>query len=207
VCDNAIEVQNLTKRYGQRPLLGAPRFRSDAERFLGCLVPTAPAKPLLGLTEISDGQVRLLGYDPVREPLAVKRRAGYLPDAVGFYDNLSAADNLRYTARLNGFTPAEREDRIKSSLAHAGLTDVTDKRNKRSKVRVGTTHRSMAAIACAWFRKNVFQLCDGDPPCTMYFETVDWATSKPSINSSPWIRDAPQFEILFDRRSSSSGMT
>jgi hypothetical protein len=35
------------------------------------------------------------------------------------------------------------------------------------------------------FRKNVFQPCDGDPPCTMYFETVDWATSKPSINSSP----------------------
>src|SRR5258707_8407929 len=51
----------------------------------------------------------------------------------------------------------------------------------------------MAAIACAWFRKNVFQPCDGDPPCTMYFETVDWATSKPSINSSPWTRDAPHF--------------
>src|SRR5262249_47189354 len=65
--------------------------------------------------------------------------------------------------------------------------------NNRSKVRVGTTNRSMAAIACAWFRKNVFQLCDGDPPRTMYFETVDWATSKPSINSSPWIRDAPHF--------------
>src|SRR5262245_64043648 len=51
----------------------------------------------------------------------------------------------------------------------------------------------MAAIACAWFRKNVFEPCDGDPPCTMYFETVDWATSKPSISSSPWIRDAPHF--------------
>ena len=36
--------------------------------------------------------------------------------------------------------------------------------NNRSKVRVGTTHRSMAAIACAWFRRNVFQLCDGGPP-------------------------------------------
>jgi hypothetical protein len=35
----------------------------------------------------------------------------------------------------------------------------------------------MAAIACAWFRKNVFQLCEGDPSCTMYLETVDWATS------------------------------
>src|SRR5215467_4424809 len=51
----------------------------------------------------------------------------------------------------------------------------------------------MAAIACAWLRKNVFRVCDGDPPRTMYFDTVDWATSKPSINSSPWIRDAPHF--------------
>jgi ABC-2 type transport system ATP-binding protein len=65
--------------------------------------------------------------NPTLEPLAVKRRIGYLPDAVGFYDNLSAADNLRYTARLNGFTPAEREERIKSSLADAGLAHVANK--------------------------------------------------------------------------------
>jgi ABC-2 type transport system ATP-binding protein len=51
------------------------------------------------LTEISDGQVRLLGYDPVREPLAVKRRAGYLPDAVGFYDNLSRTSPIRTLAQ------------------------------------------------------------------------------------------------------------
>src|SRR5262249_38495736 len=41
--------------------------------------------------------------------------------------------------------------------------------------------------------KEVFQPCDRGPPCTMYFETVDWATSKPSISSSPWMRDAPHF--------------
>ena len=69
----------------------------------------------------------MLGHNPAREPLAVKRQVGYLPDSVGFYDNLSAAGNLRYTARLNGFTPDEREDRIKSSLAQAGLTAVADK--------------------------------------------------------------------------------
>jgi ABC-2 type transport system ATP-binding protein len=70
----------------------------------------------------------LLGHDPAREPLTVKRRVGYLPDSVGFYDNLSAAANLGYTARLNGFTLAERENRIKSSLAQAGLAHVADKR-------------------------------------------------------------------------------
>ena len=67
---------------------------------------------MLGLTEISDGQVRVLGYDPVREPLQVKRRVGYLPDAVGFYDNLTAAENLRYTGRLIGLERDEREEKI-----------------------------------------------------------------------------------------------
>src|SRR4029434_9199226 len=53
----------------------------------------------------------------------------------------------------------------------------TRKANSRSKVRVGTTHRSIAAIASAWLRRNVRQLCDGGPRrLIMYFETVDSAT-------------------------------
>ena len=68
------------------------------------------------------------GRDPVREPLQVKRHVGYLPDSVGFYDNLTAADNMRYMARLIGLTPQQREERIKSSLEHVGLTGVADRR-------------------------------------------------------------------------------
>jgi len=63
----------------------------------------------------------------VREPLAVKRRVGYLPDQVGFYDNLSASDNLRYTARLMGLEREEREHKIASALTHVGLGDVVDR--------------------------------------------------------------------------------
>jgi ABC-2 type transport system ATP-binding protein len=131
--DNVIEVQNLTKRYGQTTVVKGISFSVGRGEIFGLLGPNGSGKTttilmLLGLTEISDGQVRLLGCDPVRDPFAVKRQTGYLPDAVGFYDNLSAADNLRYTARLNGFTAAEREDRIKSSLADAGLAGVADKK-------------------------------------------------------------------------------
>ena len=70
---------------------------------------------LLGLSDITEGTVRVLGHDPVRDPLAVKRRVGYLPDLVGFYDNLTAAENLRYTARLIGISD-EREAAIAASL-------------------------------------------------------------------------------------------
>jgi ABC-2 type transport system ATP-binding protein len=70
----------------------------------------------------------VVGYDPVREPLSVKRRVGYLPDSVGFYDNLTAADNMRYMARLIGLPHDQREQRIKDALEHVGLTDVADRR-------------------------------------------------------------------------------
>ena len=91
---------------------------------------------MLGLTDISAGEVRVLGFNPAREPLSVKRRVGYLPDTVGFYDNLTAADNLRYTARLIGFRFAEREKRIADALERVGLADVADNR-------VGTFSRGM----------------------------------------------------------------
>ena len=53
---------------------------------------------------------------------------GYLPDQVGFYDNLTAADNLRYTARLIGFRRAEREKRIADAIEQVGLAEFADKR-------------------------------------------------------------------------------
>jgi ABC-2 type transport system ATP-binding protein len=83
---------------------------------------------LLGLSDISGGQARVLGFDPARNPLEVKRRVGYLPDQVGFYDNLSASDNLRYTARLMGLERDEREEKIRASLIEVGLGDVIDQR-------------------------------------------------------------------------------
>ena len=81
---------------------------------------------LLGLTDISGGEVSVLGFKPAREPLSVKRRVGYLPDTVGFYDQLTAADNLRYTARLIGFCFNEREKRIAEALGRVGLSDSAD---------------------------------------------------------------------------------
>ena len=71
----------------------------------------------------------MFGLDPAREPLAVKRRVGYLPDSVGFYDHLTAADNLHYTARLMGFPAAvRREKRIAAALERVGLSEVADKK-------------------------------------------------------------------------------
>jgi ABC-2 type transport system ATP-binding protein len=131
--DNVIEVQGLTKRYGETTVVNSVSFSVARGEIFGLLGPNGAGKTttilmLLGLTEITKGQARVGGYDPVREPLAVKRRVGYLPDQVGFYDHLTAVDNMRYIARLIGLTSDQREQRIKSSLEHVGLTEVADKR-------------------------------------------------------------------------------
>jgi ABC-2 type transport system ATP-binding protein len=128
-----IEAQGLTKRYGNATAVNGVSFSIQPGEIFGLLGPNGAGKTttilmLLGLTDISAGQARVVGHDPVREPLAVKRRVGYLPDAVGFYDHLSAAENLRYTARLIGIPRAEREDRMKAALARVQLTEVANKR-------------------------------------------------------------------------------
>ncbi|HEX4409820.1 MAG TPA: ABC transporter ATP-binding protein [Xanthobacteraceae bacterium] len=127
-----IEAKSLTKTYGSAMAVDHINFTVGRGEIFGLLGPNGAGKTttilmMLGLTDISEGQVRVLGFDPARQPLSVKRRVGYMPDTVGFYDNLTAADNLRYTARLIGFRSAEREQRIASALDRVGLSENADK--------------------------------------------------------------------------------
>ena len=139
--DIVIEAHGLTKTYGRATAVDHISFSVERGEVFGLLGPNGAGKTttilmLLGLTEISGGDVRVLGFNPAREPLSVKRRVGYLPDTVGFYDQLTAADNLRYTARLIGFKAIDREKRIAAALDQVGLSDFADKG-------VGTFSRGM----------------------------------------------------------------
>jgi ABC-2 type transport system ATP-binding protein len=127
-----IEANALTKRYGRATAVNEISFTVGRGEIFGLLGPNGAGKTttilmMLGLTEITSGTVRVLGYDPVREPLQVKQKIGYLPDAVGFYDYMTAADNLRYTAALIGFPPNERDRRIMTALDRVGLAAVANK--------------------------------------------------------------------------------
>jgi len=128
-----IEARGLTKRYGEARAVDGISFSVARGEIFGLLGPNGAGKTttilmMLGLSDVSDGEVRVLGLDPAREPLKVKARIGYLPDAVGFYDNMTARENLAYTARLMGIARAERDARIADALARVRLSDVADKR-------------------------------------------------------------------------------
>ncbi len=128
----AIETQGLSKRYGDLVAVEELDLTVERGEVFGLLGPNGSGKTttilmLLGLTEPTSGRVRVLDYDPVREPLSVKRRVGYLPDTVGFYDDLSGRENLRYTAALNGMHGPGVDARIDEALASMGLTDAADR--------------------------------------------------------------------------------
>ena len=131
--DFVIEAEGLTKRYNGAAAVDHVSFQVSRGEIFGLLGPNGAGKTttilmLLGLTDLTEGEARVLGHDPEREPLAVKRRVGYLPDSVGFYDHMTAAENLRYTARLMGMREAEREHRMAAALRRVELTEVADNR-------------------------------------------------------------------------------
>lgn len=130
---SVIEARGLTKRYGGTVAVDGIDLTIEKGEVFGLLGPNGSGKTttillLLGLTEPSAGEIRVLGLDPLRQPLAVKRRVGYLPDQIGFYDHLTARENLRYSARLTGLASAEAGRRIDDALARVRLSDVRDRR-------------------------------------------------------------------------------
>ncbi|GAA5337770.1 ABC transporter ATP-binding protein [Thermus antranikianii] len=128
-----IETHGLTKRYGRVVAVEDLNLEVREGEVFGLLGPNGSGKTttilmLLGLTEPTRGEARVLGLDPMREPLKVKTQVGYLPDQVGFYGELTAWENLRYTTRLLGLPEAEAKARIEEVLKRMGLWEVRDRR-------------------------------------------------------------------------------
>jgi ABC-2 type transport system ATP-binding protein len=73
------------------------------------------------LTEPSSGAVRVLGMDPRRQPIRVKRQVGYLQENMGFYRDLDARQMLAFIAELNDLPARETEERAQDALRIVGL--------------------------------------------------------------------------------------
>jgi ABC-2 type transport system ATP-binding protein len=128
-----IVTRGLTKRYGRVVAVEDLNLEVEEGEVFGLLGPNGSGKTttilmLLGLTEPTSGEARVLGLDPMREPLKVKAKVGYLPDQVGFYGELTAWENLRYTTRLLGLPEAEAKARMEEVLRRMGLWEVRDRR-------------------------------------------------------------------------------
>jgi ABC-2 type transport system ATP-binding protein len=122
-----IETVGLTKYYGQQVAVQELSLDVHQGEIFGFLGPNGAGKTttilmLLGLTEPSRGEARVCGFNPTREPLKVKRLVGYLPENVGFYQDMTARENLRYVAQLNGIPDEVFSDKIDEALDIVGLS-------------------------------------------------------------------------------------
>jgi ABC-2 type transport system ATP-binding protein len=136
-----IRTEALTKTYGTAVAVDHIDMTVEAGEVFGLLGPNGAGKTttilmMLGLTEPTSGRATVAGFDPLRQPLEVKRRVGYMPDQVGFYDSLSGVVNLRYTAKLCGIPRGDVDKRINAALERVRLVDAGRKP-------VGTYSRGM----------------------------------------------------------------
>jgi ABC-2 type transport system ATP-binding protein len=127
----AIQVSGLTKTYAARtttPVLAVDHISFDVRvgETFGFLGPNGAGKTttigmLTTLLEPTDGIITMMGYDVRRHPYAVKEQLGIVPEVSNCYDELSAWDNLIFTARLYGVPRGAREARAAELLKAFGL--------------------------------------------------------------------------------------
>jgi len=144
--NNIISTRNLTKKYNEK--VAVDNLNLDIEKGIiyGLLGPNGAGKStiilmILGLTEPTSGTITVAGYNPTREPLKVKRITGYLPEKIGFYEDMTAYQNLEYTALLNGIPSKEIPKKIEHCLSIVNLLEEKDtlvkKFSKGMKQRLG----------------------------------------------------------------------
>ena len=130
---DVIETTDLTKAYGDFIAVDKLNLHVGEGEVFGFLGPNGAGKTtsilmLLGLTEPTSGIAQVCGYNPTREPLKVKRIVGYLPEKVGFYEDLTAKQNLEYTAALNNLPRGDASKKINELLDTVGLSEVAEQK-------------------------------------------------------------------------------
>jgi len=131
MAEKSIDIKGLTKKYGDHIAVNNLNLSIEKGEIFGLLGPNGAGKSttilmLLGLTEVDSGSVKVCGIDSSRYPLEVKRKVGYLPEDVGFYNDYSGLQNLMYIARLNDIPEEEAKRAALEILQEVGLEDVKD---------------------------------------------------------------------------------
>jgi ABC-2 type transport system ATP-binding protein len=128
-----IQLDKLTKKYEEQLAVNNLSLSIHKGEIFGLLGPNGAGKTttilmMLGLSEPTSGNITVCGINPTRNPIAVKKKVGYLPDDVGFYQHMTGLENLLYTAQLNGIPLDEAKKRAHHLLQKVDLLDAADKK-------------------------------------------------------------------------------
>jgi len=123
-----IEVQSLTKSYGQFTAVDHISFSVNKGEILGFLGPNGAGKTttmriLAGFMPATSGTASIAGFDVTTDSLEVRRHIGYLPEAPPVYPDMSVESYLDFVARIKNVPAEKRRDRVQDAMAKTSLVD------------------------------------------------------------------------------------
>jgi ABC-2 type transport system ATP-binding protein len=128
----AIAVENLRKRYGKVVALSGVTFEVEEGEVFGLLGPngagkTTTVKVLTTLTKPDSGRAEVVFHDVVREPDAVRRSIGYVPQSSGVDRDATGRENLTLQGRVQGMSGKALHERVNELLGLVGIADAADR--------------------------------------------------------------------------------
>ena len=130
-----IQVENITKKYGNFTAVDGISFEIDEGEIVGYLGPNGAGKSttmnmITGFIEPSEGRIIVDGYDISKKPKKAKKQIGYMPEGVPLYSDLTVREFVSYMADLKGCDKKQKKEEIEKVLAETGLTEVQNKLTK-----------------------------------------------------------------------------
>jgi ABC-2 type transport system ATP-binding protein len=126
--DLAVETRGLTRDFGGFRAVAGIDLAVPAGSFYGFLGPNGAGKSttikcLTGLLKPSGGSIRILGMDPLTDPVSVKRRIGVVPEDLALFDRLTAEETLTFVAQIHGMDSATAKSRSGDLVELMALTE------------------------------------------------------------------------------------
>jgi ABC-2 type transport system ATP-binding protein len=123
-----IEVEHLTKSYGQARAVNDISFKVEKGEILGFLGPNGAGKTttmriLTGYLPATDGTARIGGFDVFDQSMEVRKRIGYLPETPPLYPEMTVEEYLAFVARIKGVATADVGKRVEEAMRMANVLD------------------------------------------------------------------------------------
>lgn len=124
-----IEVENLTKKYGNHVAVDNLSFRVERGMIYGFLGPNGAGKSttmnmMTGYIAATSGTVKINGYDILKDPELAKKSIGYLPELPPVYQDMTVYEYLKFVAELKKVKKSEQKEQIEAIMAQTRIDDV-----------------------------------------------------------------------------------
>jgi len=127
-----IELKNVTKKFGNTPVVDSLSFEVKKGQIIGFLGPNGAGKTttmrmITGFFPPTSGAITVAGFDVAEKPMEARAKIGYMPENVPLYKELDVHSYLRFVAEVKGVAKGKIESSITKAMEESGVTTVKDK--------------------------------------------------------------------------------